>query len=43
VELDDVVNDFVFMMCLLWNQRAGRALAADDRYFMEWVDIGGEA
>lgn len=36
------VFDFAFLMGVLWNERAGRALAKEDRQFSEWVDIGGE-
>jgi hypothetical protein len=37
------VRDFTFIMNLLWNERAGRALHADDRRFSELVDLGGES
>lgn len=39
----NVLDDFGFLMALLWNQRVGRLLAAEDREFEEWVDIGGES
>ena len=38
-----VVPEFVFIMGLLWNERAGRASSTEDREFPEHTDLGGEA
>lgn len=38
-----VAEEFVCLMAILWNERVGRALAAEDRMFPEHVDLGGEA
>ena len=38
-----MTSEFVFFLCLLWNERAGRALHEDDRAFPEHVDFGGES
>ena len=44
VDVTDLIAwEFAYLMSLLWNERAGRAMHAEDRRHPEHVDIGGES
>ena len=43
VDIMDSLPDFAFLMGVLWNERAGRAMHKEDREFPEHIDLGGEA
>jgi hypothetical protein len=42
-ERTDVINEFVYMLADLWNQRAAKALYEDERDQHWWIDLGGES